>query len=225
MAVVHGIPGEVARVKGMILGLWPLFASVCLCGLFVGVALFASLAVGIYLILASLVAIWLMLLKGFRHVERFFKGARGEEKVSGILAGLPEHYHVFNDFKAVNQHVDHVVVGPAGVFSIETKFWSEKVTVEDGHILVGGRLPSRSPLNQARHEARRVAQQLEKIGWKGPVAPVLVFASDTFAARVAELQGVVVLNSFELKDCFGTKRVVIDPVELERIISLMENSK
>jgi hypothetical protein len=28
-------------------------------------------------------------MKGLRHVERFFKGARGEEKVAGILKDLP----------------------------------------------------------------------------------------------------------------------------------------
>ena len=225
MATVHGIPGEWARVRGTIFGLWPLFLSLFLCGIFVGVAVFFSFALGAVLVVVTLISIWLMLLKGLRHVERFYKGARGEEKVAGILEGLPAHYHVFNDFDAKGHHIDHVVVGPAGVFSIETKFWSERVSIQDGHVLVGGRLPSRPPLQQTRREAQLVRQELEKSGWKGKVTPVLAFASDTFDSHVAELQGVVILNSNELKSSFGTQRVVIDSVELERVVSLMENSK
>lgn len=225
MATVHGIPGEWARVRGTIFGLWPLFLTLFLCGIFTGIAILVSFTIGAILILIALFSLWFMLLKGLRHVERFYKGARGEEKVAGILEGLPSHYHVFNDFDAMGHHIDHVVVGPAGVFSIETKFWSERVSIEDGHILVGGRLPSRPPLFQTRREAQFVRQELEKSGWKGKVTPVLAFASDTFEAHVAELQGVVILNSNELKGCFNTQRVVIDPVELERVISLMENSK
>lgn len=224
MAVVHGIAGEWARVKGSIFGLWPLFLSVFLAGFSVATAAFAHPRAGVALAFASFVAIWLMLLKGLRHVESFYKGARGEEKVSGILGDLPDGYHVFNDFKALSHHVDHVVVGPAGVFSVETKFWSEKVTIEEGHVLVGGRLPSRSPLAQARREAQLVKEQLEKSGWKGQVTPVLAFASDTFVPHVVETQGVVVLNSCELKGSFSTKRVLIEPQELARVVSLMENN-
>ena len=224
MAVIHGIAGEWARVKGTIFGLWPLFLSVLAFGFSAAVALFAHPRVGVAMSLVSLVAIWLMLLKGLRRVESFYKGARGEEKVSGILGDLPDGYHVFNDFKAMSRHVDHVVVGPAGVFSVETKFWSDKVTIEDGHVLAGGRLPSRSPLAQAKHEAQLVRQQLEKSGWKGQVTPVLAFASDTFAPHVVEIQGVVVLNSCELRRSFATQRIVIEPQELDRIVSLMENN-
>ena len=91
--------------------------------------------------------------KGLRHAERFFKGARGEERVSGILTRLPESYHVFNDFVAGGKHVDHVVAGPAGVFAVETKYWRGAVTVEDGHVLLDGQLPDRDPLAQALKEA------------------------------------------------------------------------
>ena len=85
MAVIHGIAGEWARVKGTIFGLWPLFLSVLAFGFSAAVAIFAHPRAGVAMSLASLVAIWLMLLKGLRRVESFYKGARGEEKVSGML--------------------------------------------------------------------------------------------------------------------------------------------
>ena len=163
------------------------------------------------------------LMKGLRHVERFFKGARGEERVAGILKDLPEAYHVFNDFLAGGLHVDHVVVGPAGVFAVETKYWKGAVTVEDGHILLDGQLPNRSPLAQARKEAQLVKATLAEAGWTGNVTPVLAFASDTFKQHIAEVQGAVVINSCELAQSFATQRVVIPPAELDRLVVLMEN--
>ena len=98
MAQIHGIAGEWARVKGMTLGLWPLFLGV----FSAGASCMAFLAVsaiwgGAALVLSLLYCAW-SLTKGLRHIERYFKGARGEERVAGILKTLPDAYHVFNDF-------------------------------------------------------------------------------------------------------------------------------
>jgi hypothetical protein len=224
MAVVHGVPGEWARVKGTICGLWPLFLSVFALGFSLAFSLGVS-AFALIIFFALLIVCWCTLLKGMRHVERFYKGARGEEKVSSILQTLPETYHIFNDFKASSHHIDHVVVGPAGVFSIETKFWSDKVTIEQGHILVGGVLPSRSPIAQARKEALAVKTQLKKLGWDGGVSPILAFASNTFQNVQEEMQGVVIINSSKLKECFENAKTMIDPIQLQRILSLMENNQ
>jgi len=222
MAKIHGVAGEWARVKGTVAGLWPLFLGVFLSGFSVALFFVTPLG-GASLLVASLVYIIWSLLAGLRHVERFFKGARGEEKVSGILENLPDSYHVFNDFAVGNSHVDHVVAGPGGVFAIETKFWNGKVTVEDGHILLEGQLPNRSPLAQANREAANVRAALAAAGWNGLVTPVVAFASDSFVAHRAMLGGTIVINSNELRSSFDSDRVVLPPDELDRLVSLMES--
>lgn len=171
-------------------------------------------------VLSLVYAAW-SLMRGLRHVERYFKGARGEEKVSGILKNLPSAWHVFNDFVADGNHVDHVVVGPSGVFAVETKCWSGTVTAEDGRILLNGQLPERDPLRQARKESEQVRAELQKTGWLGVVSPVLVFASETFEPKIAEIDGVIVLNANHLLDIFRTDRVIIPASELDRLASLM----
>jgi hypothetical protein len=223
MAEVHGVAGEWARVKGMVSGLWPLFLGVFAAGFSAAVA-FVSVGWSALMLVVSLLYIAWSLNKGLRHVERFFKGARGEEKVSGILKSLPDSYHIFNDFVAGRVHVDHVVAGPAGVFAVETKYWRGKVTVEDDHILLDGQLPSRPPLAQVKREAALVKAKLAAAGWSGAVTPVLAFASDTFEATIAEIQGVVIINSNHLRNSFGTERVIIPPEELDRLVRLMENN-
>ncbi len=221
MAKIHGVAGEWARVKGMVAGLWPLFLGVFACG-FSCALFFAEPYVAALALIVSLIWILASLVRGLRHVERFYKGARGEEKVAGILAGLPPAYHVFNDFAAGRAHVDHVVVGPGGVFSMETKAWRGRVTVDDGVVLVDGHRPDRDPLIQTLNEAAQVRKTLADLGWSGVVTPVLVFASDSFDAHRADVRGVAIMNSSELKAGFATDRVVIPPAELDRLVGLME---
>lgn len=224
MAQVHGVPGEWARIKGMALGLWPLFVGVFATGFALALACFHSLAVGGLLSVFAIAFSGWSCVKGLRHVERFYKGARGEEKVSGILSRLPSRYHVFNDFLAGNVHVDHVVVGPAGVFSVETKNWRGEVTVEEGHILVDGGLPTRDPLAQARGEAAQVRTRLKELGMDATVTPVLAFASDNFVAHIAQVGDAVVINSCDLGKSFETEQVVMPAADLERLVRLMENN-
>ena len=220
MATIHGIAGEWARVKGTVWGLWPLFLGVFCAGFSLALLLTVTAWGAVAFVLSLVYAAW-SLMRGLRHVERYFKGARGEEKVSGILKNLPSAWHVFNDFVAGGSHVDHVVVGPAGVFAVETKFWNGKVSLAEGRVLVNGQLPDRDPLQQVRREAEHVREELQRRGWCGAVTPVLTFASDTFEAGAADADGVAVLNSCQLREGLALERVAIPSVELERLVGVM----
>lgn len=69
----------------------------------------------------------------------FIQGAFGEEKVTRTLMELPDSFIIFNDmrlsfskairWKKYNEYVkscqiDHIVIGPSGIFLIETKNWN-----------------------------------------------------------------------------------------------------
>ena len=224
MAKIHGVAGEWARVKGTISGLKVLFAGFVVLGFSMAYLLFSGLLLGSILLIASIAFILWGLSRAQSRIERSFKGARGEERVAGILQSLPPDYHVFNDFIACGVHVDHVIAGPVGVFAIETKCWRGAVTLEEGHILLDGQLPDRAPLKQALQEAELVKTELGKLGWTGSVTPVLTFASDNFEAAIAESQGAVIINSNHLRESFVSGRTVLAPPELERLVRLMETN-
>ncbi len=72
--------------------------------------------------------------------KSFLIGAQGEELVIKTLSQLPEDYHILNDvnlhfnpplyWKEKKNHIlssqiDHIVVGPTGIFLIETKKWKQ----------------------------------------------------------------------------------------------------
>ena len=226
MAKVHGVAGEWARVRGTVFSLWPLFLSFVLLGAFLS-ALILGAGVWLFggLFVATLVAVLVYWRKGLRRVESFFRGARGEERVANVLARLPETYHVFHDFVAGREHVDHVAVGPAGVFSIETKSWQGNVEIVEGHLLVNGALPSRDPVVQAQRQADQVRIALKRLGYGGTVVPVVCFASDTFVCDPAACGPVKVLNAKTLADWFAAQPQMVPPNDLARLVQIMETGR
>ncbi len=223
-SIQHGMPGEWAKVRGTVLSLWPLFLCFVALGAF-GAALVLGRSTLLFALLfvATLLATAIFWRKGLRRVESFFKGARGEEKVAGRFATLPGGYHVFHDFAAGGHHVDHVVVGPSGVFSVETKSWRGAVTLEDGEILVNGALPDRPPLVQARREAAAVKSALKRAGWEaGDVVPVVCFASDTFADSQKKVGAVMVLNANVAVAWMLDQPKVLSASDVDRVAQLME---
>lgn len=90
---------------------------------------------------------------------------------------------VFHDIQADNFNIDHVVVGPNGVFAIETKGRSKpnrKRGAEDARVVFDGQnlnFPDSvesEPLEQARRQARWLSDWLiSAVGEKIAVSPVL----------------------------------------------------
>lgn len=67
------------------------------------------------------------------------RGALGEQAISDVLESLPENYFVLNDVRTSCGNLDHVVVGPTGLFAIETKNWRGVVTPDgQGELLTNG---------------------------------------------------------------------------------------
>jgi len=225
-AIQHGQPGEWARVRGTVLSLWPLFVCFTALGAFA-----AAFAAGFHAdvfagaFVGTVVATIVFWRRGVRRVESYFKGARGEERVAALLATLPETWHVFHDFAAARCRIDHVVVGPGGVFAIETKNWRACVTDEDGRLLFNGHLPDRDPLVQARREAEAVQAVVARYVASVPVAPVLCFASDAYAAHQKRLGAVTVINAMDLTAGLMASATVLAPHEVTRLAQLMETGR
>lgn len=186
-AETHGIPGDRARLSGLLCALWPLLAALFLAGVVLGLLLplqpVTAAGAGFALLALALVLSVTLSVCPTR-VAAYFKGARGEERVAAILAGLPAGYHVFHGLDAGGRQpwlsrddIDHAVVGPTGVFAIETKCWQGRTTCRDGQVRLDGRLPRRDPVAQARQSAARLADCLAAAMERAPeVRAVLCFA-------------------------------------------------
>ena len=79
----------------------------------------------------------------------------------------------FHDVVGLGFNVDHVIVGPAGVFTVETKTWSKpakgdaKVVFDGERVRINGFEPDRNPIVQAKAQARWLKEVLaESTGMK-----------------------------------------------------------
>ena len=110
-------------------------------------------------------------------------GLEGEIAVAETLDELKARgYRVFHDVLGNGYNIDHVVVGPTGVYAIETKTRSKpirgdaQINYNGKHILVNGYEPDRDPIKQAEASANRVAEILQKAtGSRPKVRPVVLY--------------------------------------------------
>lgn len=110
-------------------------------------------------------------------VERRDRGATGEEHVGALLDALEARgWVVIHDASLGNGNVDHIAIGPAGVFTIETKSHPGPVRV--------GRLHG-ATLAQAQAQ-RRVIERVAGV----EVEPMIVFSRAWVDRPMARRKGV-----------------------------------
>jgi len=133
--------------------------------------------------LISLAFLVYRIIKVRRKLHALRQGEAGERAVGQYLEKLrSEGYEVFHDLIGEGFNVDHVIICPAGVFTIETKTWSKPAKVQPKIVFDGKSLtlPShpdeRRPLIQAKAQAAGLCRLLEEsTGRKLSVHPVVLF--------------------------------------------------
>lgn len=120
----------------------------------------------------------------------WFTGAVGEIAVGRMLESLPPSWVVYHALPIGNRgsDIDHLVVGPGGVFTINTKTHRRaKIWVGDRAILVNGH--KQPYLRNSVHEGERISKVLRPLG-ADYVRPVLAFydpAEITWKQRPADV--------------------------------------
>jgi nuclease-like protein len=139
------------------------------------------------------------------EAERWSRGAAGEEAVGAVLDGLSgDGWRVIHDVSLGRGNIDHIVVGPGGIFSIETKSHPGRIGVDH----LNARM-----LNQAYAE-KKVLESITQM----EVQPLLVFSRAYLVGRVpAKLSGVTVLPARMLPWFFSRRRPTMSPEEAASI--------
>jgi hypothetical protein len=157
-------------------------------------------------------------------VARALRLARdGERAVGQYLEQLRrDGYQVFHDVIGSGFNVDHVAIGPAGVFAIETKTFSKpasgpaKVLVDGDRILVDGRQPDRDPLVQGKAQANWLGNLLaESTGRKFRVRSVIVFPGWYVEQDRASRREVWVLNPKGLPSFLENEPRTLSPEDVK----------
>lgn len=167
-------------------------------------------------------------LAGGHNAERAWRlGAQGEVKVGKVLDQLPDGWHVIHavPIGEAGSDIDHVVIGPAGVFTLNTKHHPKaRVTVHQNAIYVNGK--PQPYLRNSRFEGDRASRLLTvAAGSHVTVIPVIVFVGlDDFVAK-GQPEGVQVTTRPRLRRWFGSLPTMLQPAEVDRIVSVARASE
>ena len=75
------------------------------------------------------------------------KGAAGEALVASTLDELPNNFVVINDVSKRFGNIDHVVIGPTGVYVVDAKNWKGTVKADgNGELLLNGQPLNKPPI-------------------------------------------------------------------------------
>jgi hypothetical protein len=146
-----------------------------------------------------------------RHLDRVLtgrmQGVVGEERVGGILEDLrAEGWLAVHDVATGRGNVDHVVVGPGGLFTVETKSRRGRVNV--------GQIDERwlkQAYAQRKHVERATGRHAECL---------LVFSDAYLSVPISTQRGVVVLPARLLASYLERRSRVYEPAE---VVAVSEN--
>jgi Nuclease-related domain len=207
-------PGQYARERGLELSLRPVLIAV--------LALLAMLIAwqgiglrGVSLVIFELGAIGAMVSANRLYSDqagRWLRGAEGERAVGAICAELEANgWHAIHDVSLGRGNVDHVLVGPGGIFTIETKSHPGRIPID--HI-------DPKMLKQAYAEKKL----LERITGLD-VQPLLVFSRAYLVGSVpAQRRGITILPARMLEHYFSRRRPIIEASRVEQVHTRLANA-
>ena len=203
-AAVAGSPGVRPRFAGFIRGLLPLLVFLFLAGYFLRAAFpepaMPRTMAGLILV-ALCTGLAVAMYAGERRTAAYFKGALGEEEVARALHRLPSGYTVFHGLlpRGAKTDLDHVVVGPTGIFVVETKNWAGAITVNGQEVLYNGQRPDRAPLEQVKEAAGCLHRALTNgVSQAWSVRAVICFAGGNLPSGVQGVAGVMLCGPNDL---------------------------
>lgn len=153
-------------------------------------------------------------------------GLDGELATAEELSQLMFHgYYVFHDLPGDHFNIDHVVIGPAGVFAIETKTRSKPVgkgkqlamvIFEDSQLKFPDYQESES-IQQAKDQSKWLSEFLRKsVGKAVAVKPVLALPGWLVERRERD-PSIMVINPKEAVGYVTSNKVVLDDQTIQQI--------
>lgn len=143
-------------------------------------------------------------------------GIRGEERVAELLSELDrDGYRTLHDVDIGRGNADHVVIGPTGVFVVETKRWRGRFHERKRGLMFNGR-SSIEVVGQVTQAAKAVKHKLERDGievWVGAVVASTRARVDPSPLRLGH---VVVVQAEDLPAYIRDRKATMDAATAAR---------
>lgn len=149
-------------------------------------------------------------------------GADGEAAVAAVLDGL-DGWRALHDRRVPGKrsNIDHLAVGPAGVFTVDAKRYKGKLTVQRGVVRVAGRDITKL-LDQARSQAAVATVALDGSLAAAHVQPVLCFVGTELPRTHTVVGGVHLVTRKGLSRLLVRSPAVLAADEVEQAVDLLD---
>ncbi|AXV38927.1 nuclease-related domain-containing protein [Methanobacterium sp. BAmetb5] len=177
---------------------------------------------------ALLIIVGLIISKyGWSKRRIWSKGAKGEKIVAKKLKKLPKKYTAIRDVKIPNMggDIDHVVVGPTGIYVIETKNYKPTyIPDEDCWYHTSGRVSPLNPAKQVKLQVsklngflvRKLGKKLNKAAINPVISPInhnLIIKND--------IKSYEIVFPEDLVHYLTHQRKILSSKEVKEIISIL----
>ncbi|MFD1947808.1 nuclease-related domain-containing protein [Nocardioides aestuarii] len=156
-----------------------------------------------------------------KRAKAWEAGAVGEQATGEVLSRLdPAIWTVWHDVRWPGRkraNIDHVVVGPPGVFVIDSKNWSGQLTVADGVLKQNGH-PRESTVAGAAEASLAVFQLVPDV----PVHPVMCFLRDE--SLTGWIRDVMLCSTNNLDLLIQTRPHVLTPDQVGLLATRLETA-
>jgi hypothetical protein len=128
-------------------------------------------------------------------------GAEAEAAVGAILDNLPDGNFIIHDFDSGKGKIDHILICPKGIFTLETKSHAGKVSFDGEKLLRNGRPFEKDFTKQAWAQCYLAREILAGWGITNPLPqPVILFTNDSIETcgktRGIDIVGIDFLRRF-----------------------------
>jgi hypothetical protein len=173
--------------------------------------------------LAAMAAGWALRFRPGLDASAWRRGAAGERRTARLLAPLERHgWAVLHDLAVSDSraNLDHLVIGPGGVFAIDSKQYRGRLQLDAAGKLWHGRYPLARALRAVSWEADQAAQVLPDPGMA--VVPIVAVHGAQVPWGKVVIDGVPVVSARRLPSMLGQLPVVLGP---ERVAWLADQAR
>jgi hypothetical protein len=172
---------------------------------------------------AACVAGWALRFRPSPEARAWRRGAVGERRTARLLGRLERHgWAVLHDLVVPGSraNIDHLAIGPGGVFVIDSKLYSGKLHLAPGGSLWHGRYPMAPVLRAVRFEADQAAQVLATTGVE--VVPLVAVHGAQVPWGKLVVEGVPVVGARRLPELLRHLPTTLGP---ERVAGLADRAR
>jgi hypothetical protein len=151
-------------------------------------------------------------------------GAQGELRTGRLLEPLEgEGFRILHDRKIPGSraNIDHIVIGPPGIYVVETKSLGGALQIRDNEVFVSGRRRTKM-IDEVKREALAVqtalAKELAAPGWM--VTPVICVHRADLPWLRSEVAGVRIVSGKDLVKRLREADHLLAPADVERLAAL-----